>query len=62
MGGTHLGLVDETQADATIAALRDFDIGWLGAAHCTGPRVAGRLVQEFGDCFFHCSVGLKVEA
>ncbi|MFN8663174.1 MAG: MBL fold metallo-hydrolase [Thermomicrobiales bacterium] len=62
MGGTHLGLVDQAQTDATIAALRNFDIGRLGAAHCTGPRVASRLVQEFGDRFFHCSVGLTVQA
>lgn len=62
MGGTHLGLVDEAQAVATVAALHNFDIGRLGAAHCTGPRIASRLAREFGDRFFHCSVGLTVEA
>ncbi|MBL8126559.1 MAG: hypothetical protein JNM64_02905 [Chloroflexia bacterium] len=62
MGGTHLGLVDVAQADATIAALRNVGIGRLGAAHCTGPRVASRLIQEFGDRVFHRSVGLTVAA
>lgn len=38
LGGTHLGLVDEAQVAQTIAALREFDIGRLGAAHCTGRR------------------------
>lgn len=62
MGGTHLGLVEEAQAAATIDALRGFDIGRFGAAHCTGPRVAGALAQAFGGRFFHCSVGLTVQA
>lgn len=61
MGGTHLGLVGEPQVEQTIAALREFDIGRIGAAHCTGPHVATRLVRELGDRFFFASVGTVVE-
>jgi 7,8-dihydropterin-6-yl-methyl-4-(beta-D-ribofuranosyl)aminobenzene 5'-phosphate synthase len=62
MGGTHLGPVEEPQIAQTIAALHDFDIGRIGASHCTGPKVAARMAQAFGDRFFFCSVGTVAEA
>jgi 7,8-dihydropterin-6-yl-methyl-4-(beta-D-ribofuranosyl)aminobenzene 5'-phosphate synthase len=62
MGGTHLGPVGEEQVAGTIAALHKFDIGRLGVSHCTGPKVAARLANEFGERFFFCSVGTVVEA
>lgn len=62
MGGTHLGPVGEDQINQTIAALHEFDISRIGVSHCTGPKVAARLAQEFGDRFFFCSVGTTVEA
>lgn len=61
MGGTHLGPVEQDQVDKTIAALREFDIAHIGVSHCTGPIVAARMAQEFGDRFFFCSVGTVVE-
>jgi 7,8-dihydropterin-6-yl-methyl-4-(beta-D-ribofuranosyl)aminobenzene 5'-phosphate synthase len=61
MGGTHLGPVGEDQIARTIAALHEFDIGRIGVSHCTGPKVAARMAQEFGERFFFCSVGTVVE-
>ncbi len=61
MGGTHLGPVGQEQVDRTIAALREFDIAHIGVSHCTGPKVAARMANEFGDRFFFCSVGTVVE-
>lgn len=61
LGGTHLGLVDTAQVDATIEALQEFDIERFGAAHCTGHSVATRLVHALGDRFFLASVGTVVD-
>jgi 7,8-dihydropterin-6-yl-methyl-4-(beta-D-ribofuranosyl)aminobenzene 5'-phosphate synthase len=61
VGGTHLGPVGQEQIDRTIAALREFDIAHIGVSHCTGPKVAARLAQEFGDRFFFCNVGTVIE-
>lgn len=62
MGGTHLGPVGEEQVTRTIEALHAFDIGRIGASHCTGPVVAARMAREFGERFFFCSVGTVIEA
>jgi 7,8-dihydropterin-6-yl-methyl-4-(beta-D-ribofuranosyl)aminobenzene 5'-phosphate synthase len=61
VGGTHLGLSDQKQLDATIGALREFDIERLGVSHCTGMAASVVLAQEFGERFFFCSVGTVVE-
>ena len=61
MGGTHLGLSDRAQLEATVTALRAFDIERLGVSHCTGQAGAMALAQAFGERFFFCSVGTAVE-
>lgn len=61
IGGTHLGPVGEEQLDATISALHELDIGRIGVSHCTGPAVATRMANEFGERFFFCNVGTVVE-
>ena len=61
MGGTHLGPVEVDQISKSIAALHEFDIGRIGVSHCTGQKVAARMAAEFGERFFFCSVGTKVE-
>jgi 7,8-dihydropterin-6-yl-methyl-4-(beta-D-ribofuranosyl)aminobenzene 5'-phosphate synthase len=60
MGGTHLGPADEDMVAKTIAALHEFDIERIGVSHCTGPTVAARMAQAFGERFFFCSVGTQV--
>jgi 7,8-dihydropterin-6-yl-methyl-4-(beta-D-ribofuranosyl)aminobenzene 5'-phosphate synthase len=61
IGGTHLGGVPADQVEQTISALREFDIGRIGVSHCTGQKIAARLLNEFDDRFFFCSVGTVVE-
>jgi len=61
VGGTHLGLSDQKQLDATIGGLREFDIERLGVSHCTGMAASVVLAREFGERFFFCSVGTVVE-
>ena len=60
MGGTHLGPVSPERREKTIAALKQYNIRRLGAAHCTGIPVTARLMQEFGDSFLSCNVGVTV--
>jgi 7,8-dihydropterin-6-yl-methyl-4-(beta-D-ribofuranosyl)aminobenzene 5'-phosphate synthase len=57
IGGTHLAPAGDDQVDATIAALRRYDIARLGVSHCTGSRAALRLANAFGDRFSFCSTG-----
>jgi len=57
IGGTHLGALPEKECAASIAALKEFDIGRIGVSHCTGAGPALRLKREFGDRFFFCSTG-----
>ena len=57
VGGTHLGFLTDEQLETTIEDLKHFDFKQLGASHCTGPKAAGRLFQEFGDRFFFAHAG-----
>ena len=62
MGGTHLGVAGEAEIVQTIEALGQFEIARLAVSHCTGPRVAARLAQAFGERFVFGSVGTVLEA
>jgi 7,8-dihydropterin-6-yl-methyl-4-(beta-D-ribofuranosyl)aminobenzene 5'-phosphate synthase len=61
MGGTHLAVTGEEQVAQTIAALRQFDIARLAVSHCTGPKVAARMAQVFGERFVFGSLGTVLE-
>ena len=61
IGGTHLAPAGDDQVDATIAALRRYDIARLGVSHCTGSRAALRLANAFDERFFFCSTGSIVQ-
>jgi 7,8-dihydropterin-6-yl-methyl-4-(beta-D-ribofuranosyl)aminobenzene 5'-phosphate synthase len=61
MGGTHLGPAGDEQVARTIEALLNFDIGRIGASHCTGGKAAAEMWRAFGDRFFFCGVGTEVE-
>ncbi|MDA8125894.1 MAG: MBL fold metallo-hydrolase [Deltaproteobacteria bacterium] len=56
-GGTHLGLLGETQREESIRDLKALSIGCLGVSHCTGMQAALRMAQEFGERFVFCKVG-----
>ncbi len=59
LGGTHMGFADDSQFDATVQALRDYNIKKIGASHCTGLTNCAKLHHEFGERFFFASVGTR---
>ena len=59
IGGTHLFRADEEQLEATIQALKEFNIKKMGVSHCTGLAAATRLAHEFGDKFFFNMAGTR---
>jgi 7,8-dihydropterin-6-yl-methyl-4-(beta-D-ribofuranosyl)aminobenzene 5'-phosphate synthase len=62
IGGTHLGFADQSQFDATVAALDRFGVRRLGASHCTGLANCARLQHLFGDRFFFAAAGTRWES
>jgi 7,8-dihydropterin-6-yl-methyl-4-(beta-D-ribofuranosyl)aminobenzene 5'-phosphate synthase len=61
VGGTHLDFLKSEQLEASIEALKGFQIALIGVSHCTGLRAAARLSQVFGDRFQHGHVGAVFE-
>ena len=60
IGGTHLGPANETQQDATLAQLVDFQPAFVAANHCTGFRMMARLQAAFGERFIPAFVGTEI--
>jgi len=61
IGGTHLGPASPDQFQATMAALDDYHIKTLAAAHCTGLPKAGQLQAAFKGQFRFAHVGAVFE-
>ncbi|MDD2553981.1 MAG: MBL fold metallo-hydrolase [Desulfotomaculaceae bacterium] len=57
IGGTHLGPAPDEQQEATINYLKELDLQFLGANHCTGLDVIARLANIFGPRFKFCPAG-----
>jgi len=57
IGGTHLGPAPVEQQEATINYLKELDLQFLGANHCTGLAVISRLANIFGPRFRFCPAG-----
>lgn len=57
IGGTHLGPATVEQQEASINYLRELDLQFLGANHCTGLAVISRLANIFGPRFKFCPAG-----
>ena len=57
IGGTHLGPASPEQFQATMAALDNYQIETLAAAHCTGLPKAGQLQIAFKGEFRFAHVG-----
>jgi 7,8-dihydropterin-6-yl-methyl-4-(beta-D-ribofuranosyl)aminobenzene 5'-phosphate synthase len=57
IGGTHLVDADEARLDRTASELSGFEIGRLGACHCTGFRGQVALYQALGERFLHVRAG-----
>ena len=61
IGGTHLGFFEPDRLEASISALKNLSIGFIGVSHCTGFGASVRLSQEFGDRFRTGYVGAVFE-
>ena len=48
-GGLHLSGANERIIDASVAAMREFDLAVIAAGHCTGWRAMTALANTFGD-------------
>jgi 7,8-dihydropterin-6-yl-methyl-4-(beta-D-ribofuranosyl)aminobenzene 5'-phosphate synthase len=49
MGGLHLSGPTEKIIPETVGALREFELAYIAAGHCTGWRAMTALVNTFGD-------------
>jgi 7,8-dihydropterin-6-yl-methyl-4-(beta-D-ribofuranosyl)aminobenzene 5'-phosphate synthase len=49
LGGLHLSGHTEKIIPETVAAMREFDLQFIAAGHCTGWRARAELVKTFGD-------------
>jgi 7,8-dihydropterin-6-yl-methyl-4-(beta-D-ribofuranosyl)aminobenzene 5'-phosphate synthase len=61
IGGTHLGFFEPERLEASISALKDLSIGFIGVSHCTGFGASVRLSDEFRDRFRTGHVGAVFE-
>ena len=59
IGGLHLAGANERVIPDTVAALRDFELKTIAAAHCTGWRAVNALANAFGDAVVPSSVGKR---
>lgn len=60
LGGTHLGFSPEAQLEATIPALKRYQVQILAVSHCTGQSPVARLAAEFGSGFAFGHVGFTL--
>jgi 7,8-dihydropterin-6-yl-methyl-4-(beta-D-ribofuranosyl)aminobenzene 5'-phosphate synthase len=49
LGGLHLSGPTENIIPDTVAALREFELAYIAAGHCTGWRAMTALANAFGD-------------
>jgi 7,8-dihydropterin-6-yl-methyl-4-(beta-D-ribofuranosyl)aminobenzene 5'-phosphate synthase len=61
LGGTHLGFAGEAEFEEAVAALDEFGVEKIGAAHCTGPQQAARLYARLGERVLFAAVGTVLE-
>ena len=60
LGGMHLENASPRRMDATMTALRRYDIRRFGPAHCTGWLAVARFQQEFPGRCFQCAAGTRL--
>lgn len=57
LGGMHLARATTQRLEATVEALKRYDVRKIGAAHCTGIRATSYLWSQLPNECFECSVG-----
>jgi 7,8-dihydropterin-6-yl-methyl-4-(beta-D-ribofuranosyl)aminobenzene 5'-phosphate synthase len=60
LGGTHLSPASSEQLRKTITALKEMDVSWLGASHCTGLPAAAELSTQLNGRFFFNTAGREI--
>ena len=60
VGGFHLASASLERVEATVAALRQMNVGQVVACHCTGFAARIRLHAAFGRRFMNGVVGLRL--
>ncbi len=60
MGGMHLKNATRNRLDETLQAFHDYDVQWIGLAHCTGTRAVAEFWTTFPGRCFTCPVGSQI--
>jgi 7,8-dihydropterin-6-yl-methyl-4-(beta-D-ribofuranosyl)aminobenzene 5'-phosphate synthase len=60
LGGMHLLAAAAERLEATVAALKRYDVQRIGAAHCTGMRATVYLWSQLPEKCFECTVGSRL--
>jgi 7,8-dihydropterin-6-yl-methyl-4-(beta-D-ribofuranosyl)aminobenzene 5'-phosphate synthase len=60
MGGMHLLYASSDRLQATVAALKNYNVQKIGANHCTGMKALSLLWQNLGERCFDCRVGTRL--
>ncbi len=61
IGGTHLGLTDPAHIQSALHLLKEVDAEKLVLTHCTGIRLCGVLIQEFGERYIPGQSGMILD-
>jgi 7,8-dihydropterin-6-yl-methyl-4-(beta-D-ribofuranosyl)aminobenzene 5'-phosphate synthase len=60
MGGMHLLYASSDRLQATVAALKTYNVQKIGANHCTGLKALTSIWHSLGERCFDCRVGTRL--
>jgi 7,8-dihydropterin-6-yl-methyl-4-(beta-D-ribofuranosyl)aminobenzene 5'-phosphate synthase len=61
IGGMHLLQANKKRLQATVEALKNYDVQIVGANHCTGMKALTFLWHELGERCLDCRVGTQLQ-
>ena len=61
LGWMHLLRASQERIERTGTVFRDYDIGKIGPAHCTGSKAVKRFKSVFPSQYFVCYAGRQIE-
>jgi 7,8-dihydropterin-6-yl-methyl-4-(beta-D-ribofuranosyl)aminobenzene 5'-phosphate synthase len=61
IGGMHLLRAKRPRLDATLEALRKYQVQLVAPAHCTGERATAFLCENLGEACRPCRAGMRSE-
>lgn len=59
--GMHLKDADDAKINFTIKKLKEENLEFLAAVHCTGQKAISKMAEAFGEKFLFCETGKKFE-